>query len=80
MRHMLESQETAATGKRIRAASDDPVGASALMQADGLLRALEPYKRNIGNATSRVNAEEGALDSPTQLLEWAKELGVSSGQ
>ena len=77
MRGMLDSQQTATTGKRIRVASDDPIGASQVMQADGSLRALDQYKRNIGHATARVGAEEAALDSLTQLLERAKELGVS---
>jgi len=79
MRGMLESQQTATTGKRIRVASDDPIGASQVMQADGSLRALDQYKRNIGHATARVDAEEAALDSLTQLLERAKELGISQG-
>ena len=77
MRRILEAQEAATTGKRIRAVSDDPIGASQVMQSDGSLRALEQYQRNIASATARVNSEEGALDSLTQLLERAKELGIS---
>jgi flagellar hook-associated protein 3 FlgL len=77
MRGMLESQQTVTTAKRIRVASDDPIGASQVMQADGSLRALDQYKRNISHATARVGAEEAALDSLTQLLERAKELGIS---
>jgi flagellar hook-associated protein 3 FlgL len=77
MRRILESQEQATTGKRIRTISDDPIGASRAMQADGSLRALEQYKRNISTATARVNAEENALDQLTQLLERGKELGIS---
>ena len=79
MRGMLESQQTVTTAKRIRVASDDPIGASQVMQADGSLRALEQYKRNIGHATARVDAEESALDNLTRLLERAKELGISQG-
>jgi flagellar hook-associated protein 3 FlgL len=77
MQRMAEAQDTATTGKRIRVASDDPIGASQVMQADGSLRALDQYRRNIGHATARVDAEEGALDSLTQILERAKELGIS---
>ncbi len=77
MRRILESQDKATTGKRIRTASDDPIGASQVMQSDGRLRALEQYKRNIGSASARVNAEEGALTRITELLERAKELGIS---
>ena len=69
MRRMYEQQENVSSGKRIRAVSDDPIGASQVMQADGSLRAIEQYKRNINSATSRVSAEENALDHLTQLLE-----------
>jgi flagellar hook-associated protein 3 FlgL len=77
MRKVFEAQEASTTGKRIRSVSDDPIGASQVMQSDGSLRALEQYQRNIASATARVNAEEAALDGLTQLLERAKELGIS---
>jgi flagellar hook-associated protein 3 FlgL len=76
-RRMFDAQETISSGKRIRAASDDPIAASQVMQADGSLRALDQYRRNINSATARVNAEESTLDQLTQLLERAKELGIS---
>ena len=78
MRRILEAQDMTTSGKRIRAVSDDPIGASQVMQANGSLRALEQYKRNIGSATARVNAEEATLDQLTHLLERAKELGISA--
>jgi flagellar hook-associated protein 3 FlgL len=77
MRRILDAQEQLTTGKRIRAASDDPIGASQVMQADGSLRALDQYKRNVGSANARVNAEEGVLDRLTEILSRAKELGIS---
>ena len=77
MRRILEAQDSATTGKRIHEVSDDPIGASKVMQADGSLRALEQYKRNVSSATARVSAEETTLDRLTQLLERAKELGIS---
>lgn len=77
MRRMLDAQEQMSTGKRIRVASDDPIGASQVMQADGSLRALEQYKRNVDSATARVGAEEGVLDRLTEILTRAKELGIS---
>jgi flagellar hook-associated protein 3 FlgL len=43
MRRVLEAQENATTGKKIRAASDDPIGASQVMQSDGSLRAIGQY-------------------------------------
>jgi flagellar hook-associated protein 3 FlgL len=77
MRRMLETQELATTGKRIRTASDDPIGASQVMQSDGSLRALEQYRRNIASATARVNVEEGVLNGLTDILNRAKELGLT---
>jgi len=77
MRRVLEAQENATTGKKIRAASDDPIGASQVMQSDGSLRAIDQYKRNVASATARVNAEEATLDRLTGILERAKELGIS---
>jgi flagellar hook-associated protein 3 FlgL len=77
MRRILDAQEASTTGKRIRAVSDDPIGASQVMQSDGSLRALDQYKRNVSSATARVGAEEGALDSLTTILERAKELGIT---
>lgn len=76
-RRVLDAQEASTTGKRIRSVSDDPIGASQVMQSDGSLRALDQYQRNITSATARVNAEEGALDSLTKILERAKELGIT---
>jgi flagellar hook-associated protein 3 FlgL len=77
LRRMADAQDAASTGKRIRTVSDDPIAASQVMRANGSLRALDQYQRNIGSATARVNAESGALDSLTQLLERAKEIGVA---
>lgn len=77
LRRVLEAQENATTGKKIRAASDDPIGASQVMQTDGSLRAIDQYKRNVASATARVNAEEATLDRLTGILERAKELGIS---
>jgi len=77
LRRMADAQDAASTGKRIRAVSDDPVAASQVMRASRSLRALDQYQRNINSANGRVNAESNALDSLTQLLERAKEIGVS---
>ena len=77
MRRLLDAQDQTTTGKRIRTASDDPIGASKVMQAAGSLRALDQYQRNIASATARLNAEEGTLDQLTTLLERANELGIT---
>lgn len=77
LRRLLDSQDTATSGKRIRKPSDDPVGTSQLLQTNGSLRALEQYKRNVTSASARMNAEENTLDRLTEILERAKELGIS---
>ena len=77
LRSMHEIQSRISSGLRIERSSDDPSGASAVMQASTSLRALEQYRRNIQGATSRLSAEEGAIDQMGLLLTRAKELAVS---
>jgi flagellar hook-associated protein 3 FlgL len=77
LRSMHDIQSRISSGLRIERSSDDPAGASAVMQASGSLRALEQYRRNIDGATSRLSAEEGAIEQLGSLLDRAKELATS---
>jgi flagellar hook-associated protein 3 FlgL len=72
-------QARISTGLRIAKSSDDPAGASAVMQTNTSLRALEQYRRNVGAAVTRLGAEEGAIGQLGDVLMRAKELGVSQG-
>jgi flagellar hook-associated protein 3 FlgL len=79
LREIKDATDRAVSGTRIRAASDDPGVAGTVLRADGQLRALEQYRRNIGAARSRLTAEETVLDEVTDLLSRARELAMREG-
>ena len=76
-RRVAEAQQQVSTGMRISRASDDPVAAAGAMQSGSALRALEQFHRNIGQAKTRVGAEEGVLNQLGDVLTRAKELAIS---
>lgn len=79
MRRIVDAQEQATTGLRVRRMSDDPSAASEVMRASGSLRAIEQYKRSVDSANGRLSAEENVLDQITKTLERANELAVAQG-
>lgn len=79
LREIKDATDRAVSGTRIRAASDAPGVAGTVLRADGQLRALEQYRRNIGAARSRLTAEETVLDEVTDLLSRARELAMREG-
>lgn len=76
LKQVEDAQHRATTGLRVERASDDPSAANSIMTSGSTLRAITQYKRNIDSATARLNREESILDSVSQMLERAKELGV----
>lgn len=78
-RALAAAQLRLTTGKRLQAASDDPVGARDVMAADGRLRAITQYRRGLDAARSRMTIEDGVLDQVSRLLTRARELAVSAG-
>lgn len=70
-------QEQISTGKKISAASDDPVAFSdlALLKARDLR--LAQYKRNIDVARQTLTLEDTALQQASNLLTRLKELAIS---
>jgi flagellar hook-associated protein 3 FlgL len=56
-----------------------PVAATGTMKAAGSLRALEQYRRNIQAAEVRVDAEEQAYSSLSDIIVRARELAVAQG-
>jgi flagellar hook-associated protein 3 FlgL len=65
------------TGVRVDRVSADPTAGSQIMLASTQLRALDQYKRNVDSATAKSDAQEAVLNSITDLLTRARELGVS---
>lgn len=79
LRQVSDAQNRATTGLQVERASDDPSAASSIMASGSTLRAIDQYKRNISSARARLDREESIMGSVTQMLERAKELGVSQG-
>ena len=73
------ASQRVSTGLRFTRASEDPTAASSVMRASGSLRAVEQYRRNIGAATVRVEAEEEVLDQLSDILVRARELAIQQG-
>jgi flagellar hook-associated protein 3 FlgL len=70
-------QQQISSGRRIDRPSDDPSAAGTILDMRGQLRAAEQYQRNIGQAISRIEAEEAALGQLDDALSRALELAVS---
>lgn len=68
----------AATGRRVRSMSDDPIDASQVMRLEAQARDVEQYRRNGTFATTRLSAEDLALSSVLKTLRDAKDLASST--
>jgi flagellar hook-associated protein 3 FlgL len=77
MRSLDEAYNEISTGQRVRRASDDPANYAGAVAADRRIEALLQYRRNIESSLARMSSEETALDQLTNLLDRARELGVS---
>lgn len=75
--HRLQQQIS--SGLRIQRPSDDPGAASTIMQMRSQVRAAGQFQRNIGQAISRIEAEEAALGQMDDALSRALELAVGQG-
>lgn len=68
----------AATGRRVRTVSDDPIDASQVMRLEAQSRDIEQYRRNGTFATTRLSAEDISLSSVLKTLRDAKDLAAST--
>ena len=73
---LAKVQQQVATGKRVLAPSDDPVGIAQVINLQDALHRTEQFQKNIDNATGRLNLEEGVLDGVTNILQRVRELAV----
>ncbi len=76
---MAEAQSRVTTGLRFQRMSEDPSSGSEVVRTNSSLRALDQYRRNIGMAKARLNAEENALSSLTNVLQRGRILAVQQG-
>ncbi len=75
---LSELQNALATGRRINAPSDDPVGIARVMQLEGLVQRLDQYGRNVDMADSRLTLEESTLGSVGERLDRVRELALAA--
>ncbi len=73
---LARTQMQIASGRRILSPGDDPAGTGRALAARGNVARLEQYQRNAGQAESRLQFEETALQEITDVLQRARELAV----
>lgn len=76
MKRMSKSQDMLATGKKINAPSDDPVGVTYALRYRSELSMNEQYQKNIDMAKSYLEHTDTAMSQINDLLQRAKELTV----
>jgi flagellar hook-associated protein 3 FlgL len=69
----------ASTGIRVNKASDDPAATRQIMATSNSLRSIEQYRTNVARASERISTEDSVLQQVSNLLERAKQLGISIG-
>lgn len=73
---LSRTQLQLATGKRILTPSDDPAGATKTLDLQRYLETNKQFLSNMGFARSRLETQETALASVTDLLQRANELAI----
>lgn len=76
---LAEATQQVATGIRHEHLSDDPVAGAAILRADRGIRAVAQYRRSVTSVQTRLDAEESTLDTMTDVLGRAKEIGMGQG-
>ena len=70
-------QQEATTGLRVSRASDDPSGASTVINNDADQAAVEQSRDNLAVGIAELSAADTALDQASELLIKAKEIALS---
>jgi flagellar hook-associated protein 3 FlgL len=73
---IAKAQQQIATGKRILAPSDDPVGAQRVLDLQQSLGLNQRYQQNGTRAAQRLAVEETALDGVMTALQRVRELAI----
>lgn len=76
LRRQEELHHQLASGKRLRAPSDDPAATSHSMRLHSDLTHTKQYRANISSALSWLEATDSVLDETGQALQRVKELAV----
>lgn len=75
---MSRTEQQLATGKRLVSAADDPAASLRSLQLGDRLTQNEQYLKNLNAVQSRLELEEGALSSSTDLLQRVREIAVQA--
>jgi flagellar hook-associated protein 3 FlgL len=75
---MARLQEQVTTGRRFTRPGQDPASAARVLGIETALGANAQYVRNIGQATGRLNIEEGALADAGDALQRLRELALQA--
>jgi len=75
-RRLLEAQDALSSGKRLRAASDDPAGAALVNGLRAQSRDLTALTRTINFGTAVLGAQDDALEQAESLLVRAREIAA----
>lgn len=73
---LLEMQIKLSTGKRVNAASDDPVAASQIHSMNRTMNTIDQYARNGEFAKTQLILEETSISDTNESLQRARELGI----
>jgi flagellar hook-associated protein 3 FlgL len=76
-RGMDAASKQVSSGLRVDRVSQDPTAGTQAMGAASELRALAQYRRNVERASAASDAQETVLNSLSELLGRARELGIS---
>lgn len=74
---LSKSNEQLSTGKRISRPADDPIAVARSLQFRTSVQETEQYIRNVGSATSWLEAADSAMSDIMAVLHRAKEIAVS---
>jgi len=75
---LSKTQQQLSTGRRILTPSDDPVGATRVLDLNQSIDSLQQYTANSTAAQSRLQLEESVLQSSGDLLTRINELAVQA--
>lgn len=75
---IVKKQREVYTGKRINAASDDPIGIGQVLRHRKTLASIDQYQSNIREARMRIEHDETIYDTVETLLQQAVDLSLDT--
>jgi len=73
---LQKTQEALATGKKVNAASDDPVASAQIIAVRAELNRLEVMQKNVNTAYDELAMTEASLSTAEDLISRAREIAV----